>query len=53
VQHWAHEVNKFIDRSALRPVGYSGAPFERSQQQVGKLDCVKYSRVQGLSNPWI
>ncbi|KAF5829236.1 P-loop containing nucleoside triphosphate hydrolase protein [Dunaliella salina] len=37
VQHWAHEVNKFIDKSALRPVGYSGNPQERASQQA-KLD---------------
>jgi len=37
VQHWAHEVNKFIDKSALRPVGYSGNPQERANQQA-KLD---------------
>lgn len=34
VQHWAHEMGKYIDASILRPVAYSGNPGERIALQV-------------------
>jgi len=40
VQHWAHEVNKFIDESAIRTAAYGGNPHERTLQQVCVLVCV-------------
>lgn len=35
VQHWAHEMNRYIDSVILRPVAYSGVPAERQALQVG------------------
>ncbi|KAF6253887.1 SNF2 family N-terminal domain-containing protein [Scenedesmus sp. NREL 46B-D3] len=38
VGHWAHEINKYVDDSVLRPLAISGTPAERSaaQQQLSQ-----------------
>jgi TATA-binding protein-associated factor len=33
VGHWAHEINKYVDESVLRPLAISGTPAERSSAQ--------------------
>lgn len=30
VGHWAHEINKYVDASVLRPLAVSGSPSERA-----------------------
>jgi TATA-binding protein-associated factor len=33
VGHWAHEINKYVDESVLRPLAISGTPAERASAQ--------------------
>jgi TATA-binding protein-associated factor len=33
VGHWAHEINKYVDESVLRPLAISGTPAERTSAQ--------------------
>jgi hypothetical protein len=43
VQHWVHEVGRFLEPAVLRPMAYSGTPPERARLQVGPMGCLLYS----------
>lgn len=37
VQHWVHEVGRFLDPTVLRPMAYTGSPAERQKLQVREV----------------